>query len=162
MQCAGGEVSKNLVNSFSRAAWACPIRSRARENVGVLGVGTMGGIAFVGADNGINVKMKDINNDAAARAFRPRAKFMKISAQAGDEYDVAEKMSHHRRYELSGFQSLDVVIEAIVENMEVKESHRRNLQTMPRGCDHRHEYVLLSVTEMAEAHAPGELCRYAL
>lgn len=82
---AGTEVSKNLINLFfmmeavkkRNGVADTNVKPLPVKQVGVLGAGTMGGgIAFVGADNGIQVKMKDINYDAVSKGFQAARKFM--------------------------------------------------------------------------------------
>lgn len=166
---AGGEVSRNLVNLFfmmenvkKRTGVAdASVKPRKVENIGVLGAGTMGGgIAYVAADNHVHVKMKDINNDAIAKGFQAARKIYGklLKRKRVTRYEVAEKMAYITgNTSYSGFQSLDVIIEAIVENMDVKK------KVIAETFKNSREDVIiatntssLSVTEMAEAHPKPE------
>ncbi|MCC6137849.1 MAG: enoyl-CoA hydratase/isomerase family protein [Bdellovibrionaceae bacterium] len=161
---AGGEVSRNLVSLFfmmeavkRRTGVSDPnVKPLPVSNIGVLGAGTMGGgIAFVAADNNVHVKMKDINNDAISKGFQAaRSIYGKmLKRKRVTKYDVAEKMGYITgNTSYSGFPSLDVVIEAIVENMEVK---KKVIAETYKNC--KEDVIIatntssLSVTEMAEA-----------
>ena len=71
------DVSKNLINVFflmESVKKKTGVSSGAKpvdvKRIGVLGAGTMGGgIAYVAADKGIEVRLKDINNQALAIGF---------------------------------------------------------------------------------------------
>ena len=131
---ATGAVSKNLIELFFMMeaikkqngledVKGASAKARPVKHMAVLGAGTMGGgIAQVAADRGINVRMKDINNDALAIGFRQASdifsKSMKRKKITKFEYD--EKMSHiSGTLTFSGFKTIDVVVEAIVEDMSI-------------------------------------------
>lgn len=166
---AGGAVSKNLVNLFfmmenvkkRTGVNDANVKPRTVSNVAVLGAGTMGGgIAYVSADNHIHVKMKDINNDAISKGFQAAHGIYNkmLKRKRVNKYEVAEKMGYITGgTSYSGFNSMDVVIEAIVENMDVKK------KVIAETYKHCKEDVIiatntssLSVTEMAEAHPRPE------
>ncbi len=157
-------ISKNLIDLFymmeavkkqtgidNKAIKPLPVK-----HIGVMGAGTMGGgIAQVAADRGIDVRMKDINNDALALGLRHAAeifgKYMK--RRKITKYDLDEKMSHiSGTLDYSGFKTIDVVIEAIVEDMNIK---KKVIAEAASKC--RPNAIIatntssLSVTEMAEA-----------
>lgn len=162
-------VSKNLIDLFfmmeaikkqtgleDSPGKGASVKPLTVQHMAVLGAGTMGGgIAQVAADRGINVRMKDINNDALALGFRHAsdifAKYMKRKKITKFEYD--EKMSHiSGTLDYSGFKMIDVVVEAIVEDMNIK---KKVLAETASKC--RPNTIIatntssLSVTEMAEA-----------
>lgn len=127
------------------------------SHLGILGAGTMGGgIAYVAADKGIHVRMKDITNDALARGFK-------------HAYDLWAKMLKRKRLnkfefqqkldlvtgglDFAGFGQMDLVIEAIIEDMEIKKrviaetaKHMRSDAIIATNTSS------LSVTEMAKGH----------
>src|SRR5262249_3318640 len=93
---------------------------------GVLGAGVMGGgIACVLADAGVPVRLKDVAPEAVGKGYEAA-------------YDTFQRRVRRRRLkpadrdrrmalisgttEYSGFKRLDVVIEAIVEKMAVKQA----------------------------------------
>lgn len=127
------------------------------QHLGILGAGTMGGgIAYVAADKGIHVRMKDINNDALSRGFKHAydlwAKLVKRKS--------INKFEFQQRLDLvtggldfAGFGQMDVVVEAIVEDMEIKK------KVIGETAKHmRADAIIatntssLSVTEMAQGH----------
>ncbi len=166
---AGGEVSRNLVNLFfmmeavkKRTGVAdASVKPREVKNVAVLGAGTMGGgIAYVAADNGIHVRMKDITTDAISKGFQAAAKVWDklLKKKRITKYEKAEKLTYVTGgLDYSGFPSMDVVIEAIVENMEVK---KKVIAETFSKCSPNVIIATntssLSVTEMAEAHPRPE------
>lgn len=92
--------------------------------VGVLGAGAMGrGIVQVAAAGGMRVRLYDVNQDAVADAREFVAGMFKRAAEKGRMSD-AEAAQATARIEpltgMEGFAGCDVVIEAVVENLEVK------------------------------------------
>src|SRR6185312_11664866 len=78
-EVATTDVSKNLIDLFymmeavkkQTGVEGKDVRPLPVKNMAVLGAGTMGGgIAQVAADKEINVRMKDITNEALALGFR--------------------------------------------------------------------------------------------
>lgn len=127
------------------------------DHLGILGAGTMGGgIAYVAADKGIHVRMKDINNDALARGFKHAydlwAKLLK--KRVINKFDFQQKMDLVTGgLDFAGFGQMDVVIEAIVEDMEIKK------KVIAETAKHmRSDAIIvtntssLSVTEMSKGH----------
>lgn len=93
-------------------------------NVAVIGSGTMGsGIAQVAATAGCAVKIYDTNFEAIARSREALGKTLLMLLEKG-KIDVAEKerISNCISYvnTLEDLYDADLVIEAIVENLEVK------------------------------------------
>ncbi len=91
-----------------------------------LGAGTMGGgIAWLMASNGMAPLMKDLNTEAlelglkqASSNFQGALKRKKLSRD-----DFERKMrSIHCQTDFTGFKKVDLLIEAIVENMDIKKS----------------------------------------
>ena len=164
VEVATTAVSKNLIDLFfmmeavkkqtgvdDKSVQALPVKHMA-----VMGAGTMGGgIAQVAADKGIEVRMKDINNDALALGFRHASeifnKYMKRRKITKFEYDA--KMAHiSGTLDYSGFKNMDVVVEAIVEDMGVK---KKVISETAKYCSDKVILATntssLSVTEMADA-----------
>lgn len=126
------------------------------ETGGVLGAGTMGGgIAWLFANNGQSPIMKDISTDAlelglkqSAQNFKGALKRKKISP-----YDF-EKMqrSIHPTLSFDGFKNIDLLIEAIVENMEIKKKVFAETESYLReDCLITSNTSSLSIEEMSQA-----------
>ena len=168
-EVAATEVSKNLIHIFymteaikKQNGVADPnIRPLTVNRVAVLGAGTMGGgIAQLAADKGMDVRVKDISNDALAKAFQT----------ARDIWDKALKRRKITRYELGakmslisggtsydGFSQCDLVIEAIVEDMDIKKKViAETVKSCSPQCIIATNTSSLSVTEMATAHPNPE------
>lgn len=164
VEVATTPISKNLIDLFfmmeaikkQTGVESRDVKARPVKHMAVLGAGTMGGgIAQVAADRGIEVRMKDINNDALALGFRHAseifAKYLK--RRKITKYEYEDKMSHiSGTLTYSGFKNVDVVVEAIVEDMNIK---KKVIAETAKHC--REDAILatntssLSVTEMAEA-----------
>ncbi len=92
--------------------------------VGVAGAGAMGrGIAQVAATGGCNVKLYDTRSETAREAVEFIQSMVARAAEKG-RMSEEEAEAASRRIEivdsLSGFAPCDVVIEAVVENLDVK------------------------------------------
>ncbi|MCM0606102.1 MAG: enoyl-CoA hydratase/isomerase family protein [Xanthomonadaceae bacterium] len=96
-----------------------PVTSAAVLGAGVMG----GGIAQLFAEKDIDIRMKDLNNQAltlgvesANKIFKKQFKRRRIS-----EREWGQKLSHIvPTVDYKGFQSTEVVVEAIVENIDIK------------------------------------------
>jgi 3-hydroxyacyl-CoA dehydrogenase/enoyl-CoA hydratase/3-hydroxybutyryl-CoA epimerase len=157
--------SRNLVGIY-RASEAQKKRSaypaaRGVEAAGVLGAGIMGGgIAQLLTTRKIRVRMKDVNREALASGFaqawkvyhgRVRRRRMKRA----EAYDRMSCLSGTLDY--SGFGRVDFVIEAVVENLEVK---RKVLAEVEEATGGRAIFATntssLPVTRIAEGAAHPE------
>jgi 3-hydroxyacyl-CoA dehydrogenase/enoyl-CoA hydratase/3-hydroxybutyryl-CoA epimerase len=134
------------------------------ERMGVLGAGVMGGgIAQLAADKGVQVRMKDIRDEAVAGGLK--------HARDLFEGSVKRRRMTRREAELrmgritgsldySGFSGLDLVVEAVVERMDVKKAVLAETETrVSPGCILATNTSSLSITEMATAlERPGDFC----
>lgn len=163
------DVSKNLINLFyltegikkKTGVSNREIRPRELKKVGVLGAGTMGGgIAQLFADKGFDVRMKDINNKAIALGLNTARKIWEklLKRRRITQYEMQHKFSRiSGGMDFDGFQSLDLVVEAIVEDMEIK---KKVIGETEKHC-HKDCVIVtntssLSVTEMAKGCARPE------
>lgn len=162
-ELAISEQSKNLqhiyfmseaVKKYTGPKSSKPLPVLARG--AALGAGTMGGgIAWLMADAGMQPIMKDLTTDAlnlglkqSSSNFQGALKRKKITP---DEFERKQR-SITAQLDYSGFKKIDLVIEAVVENMNVKKSvfaevekhvHRETLLTSNTSS--------LSVQEMSQA-----------
>ncbi len=155
-----GEVSKNLVQLFflnERAkkdrGVASSVEPRDLEAAALLGAGTMGGgIARLLASRDLPVRVKDVSPEAlgaglrAARTiFEERKKRRRMSA-----WEVEARMALIApTLDWSGFARVDLVLEAIVEDMDIKKSVFRELEPrVTKDCLIATNTSTLSVSEM--------------
>lgn len=163
------DISKNLIHVFyltemvkkQSGVSGVAVKPKEVKAIGVLGAGTMGGgIAYVAADKGIQVRMKDLNADALGKGLKHASDlWMKlVKRKSIDKYQFQQKMDAVSvSTDYSGFKTLDVVIEAIVEDMGIK-------QKVIGECagQMRPDAIIatntssLSVTEMSKGHPRPE------
>ena len=155
------QISKNLISVFyliekyKKAMWLdiAPIRI---NKCALLGAGVMGGgIAQLLSYYGIAVRMKDLNYHALGKGLK----------QAKEVYDYAVKKKKIKPSQATfgiglisptanyqGFSNADLIIEAVVEDMNIKKSVFRELESIAKP-----DAVLasntscLSISRMAEA-----------
>lgn len=153
-------VSKNLIHVFYlseqyRKLDVEGITPKPVEKCGIIGAGVMGGgIAQLLSCANIRVRLKDINSGALALGVRSAAKLYRdaVKKRRMKPHEAAVKMDKITpTLDYSGFANTDIIIEAVVENMEVKRKVFRELSAAAGG-----QTILatntsaLSVTEMAK------------
>jgi 3-hydroxyacyl-CoA dehydrogenase/enoyl-CoA hydratase/3-hydroxybutyryl-CoA epimerase len=163
------EVSKNLIHVFfltemvkkQKGVASADVKAHDVQHLGILGAGTMGGgIAYVAADKGIDVRMKDVNMAAVGKGIKhARDLWQKlVKRKAITEYDLRQKIALvNGGVDYSGFRQMDVVIEAIVEDLEVKKK-----VIAETAAQMRPDAIIatntssLSVSEIAHGHPKPE------
>lgn len=159
------DVSRNLVRLFflteavkrskgverGSEARARPVRSGAVLGAGVMG----GGIAQLFAEKSIPARMKDINTQALTLGVQSAASIFRKQVQ--------RKRINRRQFlqrlncisptlDFSGFQGTDVVVEAVVENMDIKKKVLQELEGHVRdSCIIASNTSSLSISEMQTA-----------
>jgi 3-hydroxyacyl-CoA dehydrogenase len=133
-----------------------PPTSLSSAQVGVIGMGIMGhGIAQTAAESGLQVVSVDQNAAAVEKGLKAmRESLVKIGSKKGNgEAYAAEVLSRHTSStSLSAVRDCDVVIEAVVENLEVKKALFRALgQECGAGTVLASNTSSLPITAMAEA-----------
>jgi 3-hydroxyacyl-CoA dehydrogenase/enoyl-CoA hydratase/3-hydroxybutyryl-CoA epimerase len=126
------------------------------EKAGVLGAGVMGGgIAWLLADREIAVRVKDISWEAVAKAFHTANDYNQQLVKLRKLKDGDASLRLNRitgAVDFTGFQHAEVVIEAVVENLEVKKKVFAELEGhVAESCVIASNTSSLSVTEMATA-----------
>jgi 3-hydroxyacyl-CoA dehydrogenase / enoyl-CoA hydratase / 3-hydroxybutyryl-CoA epimerase len=123
------DVAQNLVRLFflMEESKKDPIAAKPLdvENAGVLGAGVMGGgIAQLIADKtGANVRMRDINWSAIAGGMKAAARVWKrkVDRRRMTRGEMQRKLARITgTTDWSGFQRCDAVVEAVVENLNIK------------------------------------------
>jgi 3-hydroxyacyl-CoA dehydrogenase/enoyl-CoA hydratase/3-hydroxybutyryl-CoA epimerase len=145
----------NLTEKYKKEVWT-PAAPLAIHKCAVLGAGVMGGgIAQVLSASGLPARLKDVSFDALKLGLKSSAAVYKKAVEKR-RYNKAEAAAMQGlilpTLDYSGFKTCDVVIEAVVENMDVKKKVFAELDKVTRP-----DAVLasntssLSVTEMATA-----------
>ncbi len=126
------------------------------KTIGVIGAGTMGnGIAQVAAEAGFSVIMRDIKDSFVERGLSTIVKNLARAVEKGkkskEEADVVSARLKGTT-KLEDLKSADLVIEAVIENMELKKELYGELDKILKP-----ETIIasntsgLSITEMASA-----------
>jgi 3-hydroxybutyryl-CoA dehydrogenase len=135
------------------------------RKVGVLGCGLMGsGIAQVAATAGFDTVVKEVSDDLIAKGFSGIEKSLAKFAEKGT---ITSDQQREIRGRLSGTTSFaeladcDIIIEAIIENLEEKRSTYRQLDEL---CKPETIFASntssLSITEMMTATSPERQQRF--
>jgi 3-hydroxybutyryl-CoA dehydrogenase len=125
-------------------------------NVAIIGSGTMGsGIAQVAATSGCAVKLFDTNNEALAKSKTNLENTLSKLVEKG-KIDTLEKsrISDNITYvnELSDLSNSDLVIEAIIENLEIKQKLFSDLEKIvSENCILASNTSSLSITSIASS-----------
>ncbi len=157
-------ISKNLVQLFF---WTEEIK---KENgidnpelkgahiskAAVLGAGIMGGgIAQLFASKNIPVRVKDISNEAVAKAYQQAAEVLKpkVKKRRISKLEFTQIMNRITgTVEYSGFRSADIVVEAIIEDIKIKKMVLAELEEkITKNAVIATNTSSLMVDEMAEA-----------
>lgn len=124
--------------------------------IGIIGAGSMGsGIAQVAAQSGHEVVLFDTNNEQLDKAKASLAKVMdrlvekeKITQTAAEE--VQDRISYAN--EMIAFKNTGLVIEAIIENLDIKKSVFKQLESIVSDdCLLASNTSSLSITSIAAA-----------
>lgn len=162
------DVSKNLIGVFylmesvkKKTGVHGDAKPHPVTSLAVLGAGTMGGgIAYVAADKGIDVRLKDINNQAIAIGLKHARDLWDklVKKRKINSYDFARKMAKvSGGLDYAGFGQIDVVVEAIVEDMGIKKKVLAETEKhVKKDCVIATNTSSLSVTEMSKAMAKPE------
>lgn len=159
---AATEVSKNLIRLFfltegvkksvglSEGTWVKPAQI---SSAGVLGAGVMGGgIAQLLADKNIPARMKDLTSQALVLGIQAASKLFQKQVQKRklNKRQLLQKLNLiSPLLDYSGFRKIDIVIEAVVEKMEVKQKLFQELEGhVGQDCILASNTSSLSITEM--------------
>ena len=122
--------------------------------VGVIGCGTMGsGIAQVASTDNCEVVLYDLNEGALEKSKVALAKVMARLVEKGRQTDDGAKAIQERitySTTLDALKGADFVIEAIVENLEIKHKLFQSLEALvSKDCIIASNTSSLSITSLA-------------
>jgi 3-hydroxybutyryl-CoA dehydrogenase len=131
------------------------------KKIGIIGGGAMGsGIAQVFAQAGHPVVLYDTNQDALDRSKQNLAKtFEKLVAKEKYTTEKAEEIQNNIEYAgfLDAFSTCDLIIEAIIENLEIKKTVFKNVEDIvSENCILASNTSSLSIASIASACAKPE------
>lgn len=156
------DVSKNLIRIFfmtelnkkSRGLSAASTAlAKEVSSAAVLGAGVMGGgVAQLFAAKNIPIRMKDLNTQALSLGITQASKIFKKETQKKKltEREVLQKLNMIAPVlDFSGFRSVNLVIEAVVENIDIKKKVFQELEgQVKEDCVIASNTSSLSVSEM--------------
>jgi 3-hydroxyacyl-CoA dehydrogenase / enoyl-CoA hydratase / 3-hydroxybutyryl-CoA epimerase len=160
---AMGSVSRNLVRLYfvssalkKETGVHQAVPQRDIKATGVLGAGVMGsGIAWLFSRQGHDVLMKDVSPEAVAKGSARAREYYRQLEGLGmiDARESELGMARlHGTTELAGFDALDLVVEAIAEDVELKKNALRGLEDVVRpDAIIATNTSTIPVTEMAAA-----------
>ncbi len=139
------EVCKNLIRLFfltegvkkSKGLLAGKVvQTKKINSAAVLGAGVMGGgIAQLFAEKNIPIRMKDLNTEALSKGISQATQVFKKQVQQKkiNSREFLQKLNLISPVvDYSGFNSVDLTIEAIVEKMEIKQKVLQELEGVLR------------------------------
>ena len=134
---------------------------RSVATAGVLGAGVMGGgIAWLFADKGMQVRVKDIAWEAVAKAYKTASEYNAtlVKIRKLTHQQAAQRLLRiGGSIDFTGFASADVVVEAVVEDLGVKRKVLAEVERHVRDdCVLASNTSSLSVAAMAESLAHPE------
>lgn len=169
-ECAISDVARNLIGVFlnSRSAGKLPrikgLEPARIENVAMLGGGVMGsGIVHLLLINGFDVVLWDINQDAIQKALATIRKTFAFSIKQKKmtDQDLEKLIDEHltTTCSLEDLKDADLVIEAVLEDMSIKQEIWRKLESICRpNTVFGTNTSALPITEMASVlRDPGRM-----
>jgi 3-hydroxyacyl-CoA dehydrogenase/enoyl-CoA hydratase/3-hydroxybutyryl-CoA epimerase len=162
---AATDISKNLIRIFfmteavKKSKGVAPgsiVTSQLIHVGGVLGAGVMGGgIAQLFADKNVQARMKDVTTAALMTGVQSATKIFQKQVQRKkiNKRQFLQKLNLIAPIlDYAGFHGTELVVEAIVENMEIKKKVLAELESQVRDtCVIATNTSSLSVTEMQSA-----------
>ena len=131
------------------------------KKIGVIGAGQMGhGIALVSAQAGFEVVLRDIKDEFVKKGISRIDKFLSKSIEKG-KLSVDDKKKIMSRIKgttkLSDLKDVDLVIEAVFENVDVKKELFRELDKIcKKDCVFASNTSTIPITDLASATNRGE------
>jgi len=135
------------------------------KKVGVLGCGLMGsGIAQTAAMAGFETTVREVSEDLIQKGFAAIEKSLAKFAEKGTITAEQQKETRARLHGTTSFDDLaecDIIIEAIIENLEEKQNTYRHLDAICKGeTIFASNTSSLSITQMMAATSPARQRRF--
>jgi len=135
------------------------------KKVGVLGCGLMGsGIAQTAAMAGFETTVREVSEDLIQKGFAAIEKSLAKFAEKGTIAAEQQKETRARLHGTTSFDDLaecDIIIEAIIENLEEKQNTYRHLDAICKGeTIFASNTSSLSITQMMAATSPARQRRF--
>jgi 3-hydroxyacyl-CoA dehydrogenase/enoyl-CoA hydratase/3-hydroxybutyryl-CoA epimerase len=162
------DVSKRLVEIFfattalkkDNGTDEPAIKGAKVEKIGMLGAGLMGaGIAYIAADNGITVRLKDKDDAGLARGFAQvrgilddSVKKKRIARRERDE--KLARVTGATDY--SGLANADVIVEAVFEDLALKQKTVAEIEAVAPGAIFASNTSSIPISQIAAAAAQPE------
>jgi 3-hydroxybutyryl-CoA dehydrogenase len=135
------------------------------KKVGVLGCGLMGaGIAQTAASAGFETTVREVSEELIQKGFTAIEKSLERLAAKGTITAEQQKQTRDRLFATTSFDDLadcDIIIEAIIENLEEKQNTYRQLDAL---CKPETIFASntssLSITQMMVATSPARQQRF--
>ena len=136
------------------------IKGAKVEKIGMLGAGLMGaGIAYISADNGITVRLKDKDDAGLARGFSQvrgilddSVKKKRITRRERDE--KLARVTGATDY--SGLANAEVIVEAVFEDLELKQKTVAEIEAVAPGAIFASNTSSIPISRIAAAAARPE------
>jgi len=135
------------------------------KKVGVLGCGLMGaGIAQTAASAGFETTVREVSEELLQRGFTAIEKSLERFAAKGTITEAQQKQTRDRLLGTTSFGDLtdcDIIIEAIIENLEEKQNTYRELDAICKAeTIFASNTSSLSITQMMVATSPARQQRF--
>ncbi len=161
-QCLASEQRAGLIHAFfsEREAAKIPflkdVAATTVQSIGILGAGTMGaGITIACASAGFEVLLFDTNTDALNAGINRIKKTFRDNVSKGRMTDEIATAAIDRVRPINTLESLenvDLVIEAIIERMDIKQQVFKQLDSIVKpGCVLASNTSYLNIDEIAGA-----------
>lgn len=136
--------------------------TRPVDRMAMLGAGFMGaGIAEVSINDGIDVLLKDVNQDMLSSAYKTiyGDLYKRVQKKAMTKVELEQTMAHlSQSLDFSGFRHVDVVIEAVFEDLTLKQKILAEVEANTReDCIFASNTSALPIKAIAEKAKRPEL-----
>ena len=131
------EKSKNLIRIFflvnkAKKPSSSPLRGEKIKSIGVLGAGTMGSsLAYTLSDKGFFTRLMDVKEEALAKALKKAERLWQkqIKREGITPYEIKNRRGNlSPTLSYQGFSSLDMVIETLPEDLQIKREVLGNME----------------------------------